>query len=217
MLQVLVVCAANQCRSRLAEELLRSTHAASHLTITSAGTEVDAPAPICAFVSEFLSERAVPIEPNRMSAPVSRQHLADADLVLAADARVRAAIVTLDPDVRRKTLLLRPAGLAAAHLLETDMVELARRTHADGQPHATEIVDDEPQIITSALGPNDAARWLAEELAVAQTMVGAIDGHDIIDAHTDPRADHRRTLLTVANAIDPLALLLRQLTESKQR
>ena len=218
-LQVLVVCAANQCRSRAAEVLLGGALAdVAGVAISSAGVLVEAPLPMCAKAERFVMHHGsdpagVSRRPARMASP---HLLADADLILVADRSVRAGVVALDPTARPKTFSLRGAGAAAQYVIDHDLVTRARKAHAAGERSVAEMVDGEEVVVCLALGSgtSEATAWLRAELEVAQGHAAPRGGHDIADAHTSLRARHSQTLTEVLDATRSLSQLLRTLHES---
>lgn len=215
-MQVLVVCAANQCRSRVAEALLQHTLGdLPDVYIASAGTHVEASMPMCHEAAEFVTRTGVRVDTGRRGVPASPELLQQADLILTADAQVRAAVVALDPGTRTRLFALRSAGLAADHLLTQGLVPLARAAHAAGLPRATDEVDGEAVVRVTALGPTDGVRWIQEELAAALGFTHAVDGTDIDDAHQGHRSQHARTLTDVQRATQPLAALLRTVLKAE--
>ena len=216
-LTVLVVCAANQCRSCAGHALLATALAdLPDVRVMSAGTHADGVQPVCPRAAEFLGGLAVPVDLERTSVELTAGLLAEADLVLVADGQVRADAVALDPAARPKVLLLRGAGRAAEFLLANDRVGIARAAHAAGLDRAVDITDGEEDVLTSALAPGlqAAAAWLREELAIAQAYAASDAHDDIADAHGSWRNRHPRTLEDVRVACEPLARLIRALAAS---
>lgn len=213
-MHVLVVCAANQCRSRAAEAILR-LHLADlpELRITSAGTHVLETMPMCDEASNFVLALGAAPALDVPSRELTVDALQTADLVLTSDVQVRSDVVALSPDARSNTFTLTQAGAGAAHLLTHDLVRRAREAHAAGLPHVVERDGEETIIVAGALrtGLPDAAQWLAEELAAARGVAPPDRGLDIPDAHTEWRTPHRRTLEAVLTATNALARLLQEL------
>lgn len=216
---VLIVCAANQCRSRAAEVLLGSAlDDVPDIVVSSAGVKVDAPLPMCTKAEKFVSNHGC--DPSdaaqRPARTLSPTLLADADVILVADKLVRAHVVALDPSSRAKTFSLRGAGTAARYINDHSLVTRAREAHGAGRRSVAEVVDGEEIVACLALGAGTAhaASWLRAELEVAQGHAAPRGGHDIADAHTSLHARHSQTLTEVFDATRPLVQLLRSLAES---
>ena len=220
MLTVLVVCAANQCRSRVAETLLHHALVGhENLDIRSAGVDVRAPMPMCPTAQTFVQQRG--LLDARYAAIPARQAtaalLTDCDLVLVADAKVRAGITALAPNVRRNTFTMAGAGAAALYVTKQRLLERAIDAHAAGLRSVIETVDGEDVVLAGALDPGDAgapARWLRAELEAAQGLVARDGGWDIADAHASAKDIHSRTLQDVASAMDAFATLLASLANA---
>lgn len=221
VLHVLVICAANQCRSRAAEILLSEALAnQAGVRISSAGVAVEQPTAICPQAEKFLLQHGC--DPRgyaeRPSKALTPELLDTAHLVLAADKAVRAAVVAMALNSRTKTFSLRGAGSAASYINANDLVSRARVAHSLGLAKVVELIDEEAVIVCEALGddPGTATRWLCSELEAAQGHAAPIGGHDIPDAHQVPQARHTKTLEEVLAAVQPLAGLLRSLTTVQQ-
>ncbi|MGP9538172.1 arsenate reductase/protein-tyrosine-phosphatase family protein [Brachybacterium sp. AOP43-C2-M15] len=112
---LLVVCAANVCRSPLAELLLRQGLSdMPDIRIESAGVRVKRPARICELVADREADaawrRAADDHRSRFA---TRELVQDATLVLAADRAVRSAIVRSTPESRDRVFMLRDAATLA--------------------------------------------------------------------------------------------------------
>lgn len=112
---VLVVCAANVCRSPLAELILRRGLAGrADIRIESAGTRVRAAAEICELVSTSGDEETWrSAASSHRSRAVTPELLNDAALILVADREVRSEVVRSVPEVRDRVFTLRDAALLA--------------------------------------------------------------------------------------------------------
>lgn len=209
-LDVLVVCAANQCRSRVAQSILQhGTQGLSAIKITSAGTRAFPGAPMCRDAHTFLSELGVNVDPTQPAIELTQEVLERADLVLAADTQVRADISTLDPRARTRTFTLRQAAAAATHLQQHDLVTRARAAALTGHVLVTADTERESTVLASAL-PRDTTQlggWLAAELAAAQGLAPVVAGLDIADAHQSPRNVHHKVLAEIhASSVALVAL-----------
>ena len=211
-LTVVMVCAANHCRSRLAEAALQfALNDLEHINVQSAGTEVLDEVPMCPDAATHLRARSIDADIERHGIQLTAPMLTTADLLFAADAAVRSASVAMNPEARPKLFSMRHAGMAAQFLLDEDLVSRARNAHTLGQMHVEETYGNETVKLAAALAPgiSAAATWLQLELAAAQAMVSATGNQDIGDAHTIRSQRHRDTFAQVEQAVTPLATLLR--------
>ena len=217
-LRILVVCAANQCRSRVAEAVLR--HELRHhpgITITSAGTRVMQPQPMCADAHRFLTRHApsAHVEATTPAERLTSDHLTQADLVLVMDRTIRAEVVALDADARKRTYAMRDAAGAAQYLLDQQLVHRARIAHAQGHPYLSGMVDGQQRLIAETLKPRHEADWLQRELAAAMGLRPiSHEGSDIRDAHEGRFVRHAPILSAVLEACTPVSRLLEQIAES---
>ena len=112
--RVLVVCAANVCRSPLAELLLHWTLAdaglAALIEVGSAGTEAEVGEPMCGGAARWVHHAGY------RSAALTAELLAEADLVLAADHATAAACAILQPGCRARLFTLTQAAILAEAL-----------------------------------------------------------------------------------------------------
>ena len=108
MRRILVVCTANQCRSPMAEGLLRARLSAAgrdaDVAVASAGTWAAAGRPATDHALATLSERGIDLAEHR-SREVTSMDVAAADLVLVMTDSHRAALLTEFPAARGKILL----------------------------------------------------------------------------------------------------------------
>ena len=105
--RVLIVCTANQCRSPMAEHLLRHRAAGAGLPwrVESAGVRAATGQPMHPLAAEVLAERAVDAR-GWVSRRLNRSMIEQADLVLTAEAEHRRAVVTLDHRALARTFTL---------------------------------------------------------------------------------------------------------------
>jgi protein-tyrosine phosphatase len=134
--RVLHVCTGNICRSPMAEHLMRAMveqgwpEQADRVEISSAGTWGHTGSPMEPFALSTLAERGVDGTPFRARELVA-EHVAGADLVLAATRDHRAAAVVLHPRAAARTFTLREfsrltADVPADALPGGDLVERAQ-------------------------------------------------------------------------------------------
>jgi len=106
---VLVVCTANQCRSPMAEGLIRARLAAEgrqdRVSVASAGTWADDARSATPNAVATMAERGIDIADHR-SSEIDAAQLDSADLVLVMTGGHREAIAAEFPDARDKTRLL---------------------------------------------------------------------------------------------------------------
>lgn len=113
--QVLIVCTANQCRSPLAEFLLRDLVAEHRMnwTVGSAGTHAIPGRPMDPKAQRLLERRGLDVADWR-SRQVDTDLVGDAEVILTADREHRSLLVRSRPDLVRRTFpVLRFARLAA--------------------------------------------------------------------------------------------------------
>jgi len=185
-MRILTVCTANICRSPLAAALLSQDLTGAlgaPLEILSRGTRAEDGYPACPV---SFDAAGLPL-PNHESVRLSREDIANADLILTAEAAHRAAVVTLHPAARSRVFTLTEAAALTTWLSE-------RGSTAEGQPsfptHST---------------PEERFSWWVSELnasrgAPADRML------DIDDPHGgDRRVDHRALSLAVVQATTTIA------------
>ncbi len=111
--RIVTVCTMNICRSPVAEELLRRSFNDagfddSAVLVRSAGIKVREGAPLCDVAQSLIGN----LEPEGTANQVTREQLADADLVLTADRRHRSACIELEPNCAPHAFTLREAARA---------------------------------------------------------------------------------------------------------
>lgn len=113
---VLIVCTANQCRSPMAEVLLRDAARARGLDwiVRSAGTRAVDGRPMHPKARAVLVARGHDTD-GWTSTALTPQVIEDADLVLTAEALHRSEVVTLVPSALTHSFLLRQFARLAAH------------------------------------------------------------------------------------------------------
>ena len=105
--RVLMVCTANQCRSAMAEHLLRDAGSALGLdwVVESAGVQARDGQSMHRSAARLLSEQSIDVD-GWATRRLTRAMIEDADLVLTAAAEHRRAVVMLDPGAASKTFIL---------------------------------------------------------------------------------------------------------------
>jgi protein-tyrosine phosphatase len=183
---ILVVCSGNLCRSPFAEGLLRRMLAErlgpTAPTVSSVGTiaREGTPAPPEAIAAA--SESGVDISAHT-ARRLAREHLAEADLVIAITAEHRDAVVRIDPEVAMKTFTVKElvrlledlpdqAGTGGPESLAARVAEANahRRAGFDGNPDDEDVADP--------LGePLETYRAVAWELAAwSERLVDGLFG-----------------------------------------
>ncbi len=176
--EVLHVCLANQCRSPLAEVVMRHRLAerglADQVTVSSAGIRARSGRPIWPPAGELARRRGLDVTgcAARMLTPAM---VIEADLVLAATRALRDEVITLVPAAMRRTFTWRelawlvdgvtpgsPAGDdAAARLRALPALAASRRGHrppvAPEELDVVDPVDRDPQLLVLALAQIDTS------------------------------------------------------------
>ncbi len=149
---VLIVCTANQCRSPMAEVLLRDAAAGLGLdwVVRSAGTRAVEGRPMHPKAHDVLVERGH--DPSDWTShELTPQLVETADLVLTAEAAHRSQVVTLVPaSLTRSFLLLQFARLA------TQVAPLPKATGVDtGRQLMTAVLDARAHLQPVPAGSED--------------------------------------------------------------
>lgn len=188
--RVVFLCAANVCRSPLAERVMRAAVDAPGLPVVveSAGTFVDPGQPMCEQAAAFGHMSAA----DHASREVDGWMLATSDLVLAADRSVRSQAARLLPPCRPRLFTLREAAaLARAVVLVVESGAL---------PHGA------PPLPRAAI---ERLRWLVVEMDAGRGSIRAFRVEadaDIPDNH-GPH-NHAATCRAITEAADAIARAL---------
>lgn len=179
LIDILLLCTANVCRSPLAEALLRHRLAmfgVEGVTVSSAGFLADGQ-PVADGTLRVLHRRKVPIEGLTLSTRVTPEMLSAADLILAmARQHVREAVM-LNPYVvdRSFTLkeIVRRAGERGARGDDERFDDWLARI-AEGRTPAAHLGDSDEDDIADPMGaPHRVFRKTADELdALLDRFVG---------------------------------------------
>ena len=157
MAAILVVCSGNLCRSPFAEGVLRwmltERFGPSAPEVSSVGTIARGGEPATSEAIAVASEHGIDAS-SHASRRLTRQHLAEVDLVLAMTAEHRAAVARLDPEAATKTFTVKelvrlledlpdrrdPGGpeSMAERVAEADA---HRRAGFDGNPDDQDVAD----------------------------------------------------------------------------
>ena len=174
---VLFVCTANQCRSPIAEHMMRAAigRIGLNLSVGSAGTEAVSGLQMHPRAAQVLDEHGVGVGPWQTTA-VDLELIKQSDLILCAAAEHRRAIVTLSPAALRRTFTI---------------LEFARLA-----PHLGGLDADDPGL-RAALPPHVAA-------ARSKVRPG-VDGDDVADPIGQRMGVFRSTGDLIAHAVDAVA------------
>lgn len=183
---ILVVCAANVCRSPLAELLLRrGLEGAPGVRAESAGTLAQDGAMICPLVASWHHDAAWGAASGaHRSRRADAGLLEQAELILVSSRDVRADVVLAAPEVRGRTYTLREA----AHLGRGFDSAAQPRHVGTVARYATHL--DRARVVRGAV-PDSHRRWWRARRA---------DGSDIADGHGQGRRAHRAALAEVVGA-----------------
>lgn len=155
LLDVLVVCTGNVCRSPLVERMLQSGFDAivpGVIRVHSAGTKALVGSPTTQEIAGLAEQMGIDMGDFRAQ-QLQMTQVQDADLVLALDRGHRAAVVELVPQALRKTFTLRELARILPQVpverrvwpqerWRSAVVWAARRRRAvAGEPDADDVVD----------------------------------------------------------------------------
>ena len=134
---VLFVCTANQCRSPLAEFLLRSSLAAANVSwnVSSSGTRAHDGLPMHPHAASVLDERGIDYD-GWVSSRLDPAAVAGADLVLTAEVAHRRDVVTMLPAAVRRTFTL----LQFALLLDLSPAGRANPCAGEGRRRGEDLI-----------------------------------------------------------------------------
>jgi protein-tyrosine phosphatase len=203
---LLVVCAANVCRSPLAEYLLG--RALSSLpefeghSSSSAGAGVDAVngVAICERVAEHIGASGADFARAHRTRVLDAGHVRSASLILTASKVERSAVARLDPSARARTFTVREAAAlmnGSAALPPADArASVFERFAAAANARRGLIV---PAVPIRSRRP---ARWLFGR--------DSSDPLDVPDGHTRSRREHLATIADVADAVEGIVAGLRR-------
>ncbi len=186
MASILVVCSGNLCRSPFAEgvlqRMLAERFSASAPAVASVGTIARDGAPATREAIVVASEHGIDAS-SHAARRLAREHLAEADLVLAMSAEHRDAVARVDPQALTKTFTLKElvrlledlpapekAGEPESLMLRIAEADRHRRTGSAGNPLDEDVADP--------IGhPVETYRAVAWELAAwSERLVEALFG-----------------------------------------
>lgn len=191
---ILLVCAANVCRSPLAELLLRDGLGAGlDVRIASAGTMTSGGSEICSLVEQFREDAAWGDEARaHRSVRIEPGMLEQAALILVASRDVRSEVVRSVPEVRGRTYTLREAAYLGNGF---DPATQPRHLGTVAR-YAAHL--DRSRVVRGSV-PTGRRGWRPGRHD---------DGPDVIDGHGRSRWAHRGAITQVAEAT---ASVVRQL------
>lgn len=203
---LLVVCAANVCRSPLAEYLLTRGLASlpefeGH-SVSSAGAGARDGAAICALVDRRIGADGADFAASHRSRSLSAEEIGRSALVLTASKLERAAVARIDPSARSRTFTLREAVfLASAATIE------ARPAGDDGplSVFAAEIHGRRGLTRSKPTTSESGLRRLVRRKPTGDPL-------DVPDGHLQATRQHRSALDDVADAVESVLGALRSLT-----
>jgi protein-tyrosine phosphatase len=204
---VLVACSANVCRSPLTAVTLERAFALDELSrrivLDTGGIDVLPGDPVCADAVRMAESRGIrsPTLTGHRARSLTVPQIGAADLVLAADRRVRSSIVKRVPDAAARTFTLREAGQLGREATR----EIAGRT-------VEERLRSYVAAMNASRGLVDLPRthYLLTPSAPWRRLV--VHAHDVPDAHQNERAPHRAVYHLVAAGARDVARGLRACT-----
>ncbi|MGY3126535.1 protein-tyrosine phosphatase [Agrococcus sp. UYP33] len=194
---ILIVCAANVCRSPMAGLTLRRAFARlpdyDAVPVATAGVSVDGARSVCPEVASFhTSERWRELADLHRSRPLYPEETLQATLVLTASRGIRSSVVAAAPERRRRVFTLQEAvWLGSGFVVEP------------GTPGMDALAAFQRYI--------DDRRGLRQLPKRPRMLLPSRQSHnplDIRDGHVLGAGAHRRTVRTVDEAARELASLL---------
>lgn len=198
VVNVLVVCTANICRSPTAARGLRVGLAEAGLApesveVESAGVAAADDLPMCE-VADTLSAARLGSGGSHRSRPVTAEIAESADLILAADRGHRTAVGRLAPSTRARVFTLRQAArLAEWVTTDSGVLEFAAGRAAGAEP---DLPEDDPRAQVPPLPEDREQRlvWLISEMDAARGMAPLdVDTGEPSDWHPEDIVDPHAT------------------------
>ena len=189
---ILFVCTGNICRSPMAQAMLShrlrelSASASARFVIASAGTEALVGSAMEPHAVDALGKLTIDLTAFEAQA-VNEQLIGEADLILTATRKHRAAVVTAVPDVVRRAFTIREFArladsLGAEALVASDPAALVERVASQrGQsPPVDKSEDDiaDPYLQSKKVYAQTAALLQPAIEVIATALVGAAGEHD---------------------------------------
>jgi len=170
---VLIVCTANQCRSPMAEHILRARVEEADLDwyVSSAGTHAVERSAIVPEASRILARRGIDAT-GFHSRRLTGELIAGADLILTAEQKQRERVAALMPGAIRRTFTLRQFARLVDNpardgvpMTGPDLVELALEVQGLSQP------DESDDLADPVGGPRRGYRQCAELIDEALDLI----------------------------------------------
>jgi protein-tyrosine-phosphatase len=205
---LLTICSANICRSPLAVAVLDyafMVHGLQHrITLRSRGMDVVQGQRFCELALQVARSNGIwtKLAEGHRATALEPGALYDADLILAADRRVRSRVIKLDPRAGERTFTFREAA-ALARLVAVDDHD---RPH-DLSGFAAALNDNRGLTDLPALERPSSLPWHRLKL----------HAYDVPDAHLDPHISHRVVYRTLVPAVQELASHLTAFASAGQR
>lgn len=163
MTAVVFICTANQCRSPMAERLLRARLHDADLEVSSAGLAAVAGAPMVAESAEALRERGG--DPRGFaSRPADAATLAGADLVLTMTTTHREELIGRFPRLMRRTFTVAEAARLAAGIDTGDRVGSPAEALAAARARRAGTPAEDDEVPDPVGHPIEAHRRVAAQL-----------------------------------------------------
>lgn len=200
---VVVVCAANVCRSPLAalmlEQSLPFVGRRLGLRVLDCGEQAVPDLPPCPKMLRWVRDHGLPVEQlaHHRSTPLDRALIDGADLVLAADRVTRAAVLRTAPTAADRAFTLREAAALS--------VEAASRARGLGG-----FVD----ALNASRGVSGVPGVSSVRPAVMPWRRIEVHDHDVLDAHQEPGVTHERVRRQLIPPAERLVHALAQLPRS---
>ena len=203
--QILVVCAANVCRSPMAELILEQTIARAGLgadvMVLAAGVDARSDQTMCRVMAAYARKHGLNPKEALERAPLllRSKMIENADLVLTADRSVRAATLRMRPDAQGRTFTIRQA------------VALGESAAADWDPPRLNITESLRRF-TAAMGEQRGMTELPVVSNVRHSRAfwkkTGVHSYDIPDAHGPAGGLHRTTAGLLFPSTEALAVML---------
>lgn len=206
---VLLVCQANVCRSRAAEELLRRrlTSAGLALDVRSAGTAAPAHARRCPSMDALLRARGLELPTDDGTRQLDAAVLERASLVLVAERRHRAHAARVDPGARSRTFTLVEAAALATGVRAVDPL-VADPSRATAVATVEEALREVAADLHAARGSVELPGSAAAGRRLPWRSSGVASGIDLLDVHERSARVHRRSLQQLDGALEAVVALL---------
>ncbi|MDT0117728.1 low molecular weight phosphatase family protein [Microbacterium sp. PRF11] len=159
VLNILIVCTGNICRSALAAAILAVRLQDVDIAVSSAGTRARFGGRMPAEAALLATQRSVSrsLVEEHVARPLQESYLAQAHLVIAMDRTHRRLCVEMDPTVVRRAFTLRELSFLADSVTDA---QLRQRSMADSAEdrlaNILQMLADRRGVIVPPLDPNDA-------------------------------------------------------------